>query len=119
MADIARRSLNKFTYAPVRPSDEDRRAGTILKTRRGLDKIAFASALRLTSEECSAVKADLGADSTPEIIDALTSIFEASASGGRGRHAWRRLSLVPTTALERSPSKLNRGDLRIRSVYDS
>jgi hypothetical protein len=99
MADIARRSLNKFTYAPVRPSDEDRRAGTILKTRRGLDKIAFASALRLTSEELQAVKAELGAHGSPEVIGALTAIYEASAAGGRARQAWKRLSVVPANAL--------------------
>ncbi len=59
MANIARRSLNKVTYAPIRPSAEDERSGVIANRRRALDKIVFANALHTTAAEIETVKATL------------------------------------------------------------
>ena len=51
MAEFARRSLTKVTYAPIRPSEEDQRSGVMERRQRGLEKAGFAGALRVQARE--------------------------------------------------------------------
>jgi len=97
MVDISRRSLNKFTYAPIRPSSEDERAGTIAKRRRGLEKVVYAGALKTRADEIEAVKATVAR--SRDSVAALDAIRDATSRGGTARAGWRALALVPATAL--------------------
>jgi hypothetical protein len=59
MADIVRRSLDKVTYAPIKPSPEDERSGAILMRRRALDKVVYAGALQARPDEIEGAKASV------------------------------------------------------------
>lgn len=96
MSDIARRSLNKFTYAPIRPSQEDERTGAVAKRRRGLDKVVYTGALKARPEEITAAKAAAGRNR--EVVAALDAIQKATTRG-TARAGWRELSNTPVEAL--------------------
>jgi hypothetical protein len=89
MVDIARRSLDKFTYAPIRPSPEDEDSGAVIMRVRGLDKVAFASALQARADEVVAIGS--GGDGAGPAGDALGVILEATAPGAP-RETWRKVA---------------------------
>lgn len=99
MKDIARRSINKVTYAPIQPSTEDVRSGAVLQRQRGLDKIVYANSLRATAAEIQAVKDSLNTRTQGDTIAALDAIREVTARGGTARSGWRNLSKTPAAAL--------------------
>jgi hypothetical protein len=93
MVDIARRSLSKFTYAPIHPSEEDQRSGAVLQRQRTLDKVVYAGALKARPEELSAIKAKLrsGPEGRSSGITAIASALDAigAATGReRSRRGW-------------------------------
>jgi hypothetical protein len=85
VADVARRSLDKFTYAPIRPSRADEKAGTVDMRVRGLDKVAFASALQARPDEVAAISS--GGDGAGRVGDVLGVILEATAPAA-ARATW-------------------------------
>jgi hypothetical protein len=89
MADIARRSLDKFTYAPIRPSPADERSGAVERRVRGLDKVAFASALQARPDEAAAISS--GGDGAGRVSEVLGVILEATAPGA-ARVTWHKLA---------------------------
>jgi hypothetical protein len=95
MADIARRTLTKVTYAPVRPSVEDEQSGAVEKRRRGLEKIAYATALRASPDEIAAAKRGLGNDAaarhTKAALDAIGAVSQRRAA----RSGWRNVGATP------------------------
>jgi hypothetical protein len=95
MADIARRSLSKVTYAPIRPSADDERSGAVEKRRRGLDKIAFASALRASADEIAAIKRDLGNDTAGRQTKAALDAIGAASQRATARSGWRDVAGTP------------------------
>jgi hypothetical protein len=99
MADIARRSLPKVTYAPVRPSAEDEQSGALEKRRRGLDKIAFASALRPSAGEIAAAKRMLGDDAGATAAKAALDAIGATSHRPTARRGWRDIAATPAAAL--------------------
>lgn len=99
MADIARRSLHKVTYAPIRPSPEDEATGAIAKRQRGLEKVVFANALHTSTAEIEAVKGTLHPREDRETIAALGVINEATSRGGRARAGWDRLGQTRIEAM--------------------
>ena len=62
MADNARRSLYKVTYAPIKPSEEDRRSGIMERRMRGLEKVTFVASLRATKADIEAARRVIGGD---------------------------------------------------------
>jgi hypothetical protein len=99
MADVARRSLHKVTYAPIRPSAEDERSGAIERRRRGLEKIAFANALRASAAEIAATQRTLGDDEGGRQTSAALDAIAAASRGATARSAWRQLAATPAPAL--------------------
>lgn len=96
--DIARRSLNKVTYAPIRPSEEDEKSGQVAQRRRGLEKVVFANSLHTSPAEIEAVKNSL--DGGPgTTVAALDAIGQVVARGGTSRTAWQALSEVPAQGI--------------------
>ena len=89
MADVARRSLTKITYAPIRPSAEDERSGAMGKRLRGLDKIAFASALRASVEEVEAAKRGLEDDGAGRRTKAALDAIAAMSHRPTARSGWK------------------------------
>jgi hypothetical protein len=96
MADIARRSLDKFTYAPVRPSAADEESGAVVKRIRGLDKMAFASALQARPDEVASIGA--GGDGAGRVGEVLGVILEATAPAA-SRATWRKVADVSAEGL--------------------
>src|SRR5215472_8142597 len=89
MVDIARRSLDKFTYAPIRPSSADDESGAAAMRVRGLDKVAFASALQARPDEVAAISS--GGDGAGQVSKVLSVILEATAPAA-ARATWRKLA---------------------------
>ncbi len=96
--DIARRSLTKVTYAPIRPSAADEQSGRVAQRRRGLEKVVFANALHTSPAECDAAKNSLDG-SSPTTVQALDAIAAVVARRGTARTAWQALSLVPAQSV--------------------
>src|SRR3982751_6031226 len=97
MADVSRRSLNKFTYAPIKPTAEDERSGAVERRRRGLEKVAFVNALRIRPDELEALR-------TPPIRDeqwtaALEAIRKATKRDASAREGWHELGKIPAGVL--------------------
>src|SRR3954447_2514205 len=96
MADIARRSLDKFTYAPIRPSPADQDSGAVNRRVRGLDKMAFASALQARQDEAAAISS--GGDGAGRLSEVLGIILEATGPGA-ARTTWRKVADLPVQDL--------------------
>jgi hypothetical protein len=97
MINIARRSLYKVHYSPIQPSPEDERAGRPEMRNRGLEKIAFASALRATEREVAVVKRSLTASDpqgTEAALDALGGLLNGAARANK-----RIIARTPYAAL--------------------
>jgi hypothetical protein len=109
MSDIARRSISKVTYAPIRPDDSDRDSGAVAKRQRAIEKIAFAAALRVTPQELEALKAAratarsnrserrAAAADQPDILATLGLASQLSSRGARS--AWKALGKTSTAHL--------------------
>jgi hypothetical protein len=96
MTDHARRSLPKATFVSVRPSDEDRRSGAIDKRQRGLEKIAFVTALRASSAEVADARR---AHSDEDVKIGLAAISSTLGSTSRSRSGWKVIARTPAKAL--------------------
>jgi hypothetical protein len=96
MADIPRRSLDKFTYAPIRPSPDDEESGAVDMRVRGLDKVALASALQVRPNEVAAISS--GGDGAGRVGEVLSIILEATAPA-TARATWRKLADLSTQDL--------------------
>jgi hypothetical protein len=99
MPDIARRSLSKFTYAPIHPSPDDHSSGAVARRRRGLDKVVFAGALKARPEEIAAITKKLAGSHAvghhvSGVVAALDAIGAATARE-RSRRGWVALGKVP------------------------
>jgi hypothetical protein len=99
VSEIARRSLSKVTYAPIRPNKEDERSGAVLKRQRGLDKIVFANALAATEAEIDAAKAKVDPNSRDSVGSALDALRGLRLRSGRSRAAWPAIAAIPTDVL--------------------
>jgi hypothetical protein len=75
MATGYRRSLNKVTYAPIRPSAADEASGAVGRRKRGLEKVVYANALHTSVSEIDAVKVTVNPDRDPAVIAALNLRF--------------------------------------------
>ena len=95
VTEVARRSLDKFTYAPVRPTPADEASGSIEMRVRGLDKIAFASALQVRPDEVAAIGS--GGDGTGRVGEVLGVI----SRGHRARRLPRDLAESRRTSRRR------------------
>jgi len=91
MADIARRSLDKFTYAPIRPSSSDEQSGAVNKRVRGLDKMAFATALQARPDEVAAMSS--GGAGAGRLSEVLGIILEATGPAA-ARATWRKVAAL-------------------------
>ena len=98
MADVIRRSIEKVTYAPVHPSPQDESSGAVLMRRRGLEKVAYAAALRAQPSEVAAIKAATAAGVAPGLAGALDAIAAVSGAN-RTPSGWAALGRVPADAL--------------------
>ncbi|HZN17941.1 MAG TPA: hypothetical protein VFB84_07090 [Micromonosporaceae bacterium] len=99
MATGYRRSLNKVTYAPIRPSAADETSGAMGRRKRGLEKVVYANALHTSPSEIDAVKATVSPEQHPGIIAALDAIRGVVARGGTARTGWQSLASVPSDAV--------------------
>ncbi len=99
MATGYRRSLNKVTYAPIRPSAADEASGAVGRRKRGLEKVVFANALHTSPSEIDAVKAMVNPEQQPNVIGALDAIRGVVARGGTARAGWRGLAWTPSEAV--------------------
>src|SRR4051794_26621235 len=96
MADIARRSLDKFTYAPIRPSPADQDSRAVNRRVRGLDQVASASALQARQDEAAAISS--GGDGAGRLSEVLGIILEATGPGA-ARTTWRKVADLPVQDL--------------------
>jgi hypothetical protein len=91
----SRRSLNKVTYAPVRPDDADVESGAILKRKRTLETAAMVRALHVSERETAELKAraadDPGLTAAAEAMGSLA----AAAPSRAGSTIWTALAQVP------------------------
>ncbi|GIH08304.1 hypothetical protein Rhe02_63710 [Rhizocola hellebori] len=95
MATGYRRSINKVTYAPIRPSAADEESGAVGRRMRGLEKVVFTNALHTSQAEIDAVKATLNPGEHEPIIAALNAMREVVARGGASRSGWSTLAATP------------------------
>ncbi|MCL4226571.1 MAG: hypothetical protein KJZ91_19070 [Myxococcales bacterium] len=109
MPTPSRRSVHKVTYASIRADDRDGERGALEKRMRGLEKIAFVSALRATPDELTAA-ARVG---DPDAKEALATIGAAIEGGTRSRTTWRALARTP------APSLVAAGRALVRSRRDA
>ncbi len=85
------RSLYKVTYAPIRPGPDDVPSGAVARLRRGLEKVAFANALRPTAAEAAAA-ARLREEGDPPGAAAALELMAQLADVTKNRGA--RLKLI-------------------------
>lgn len=95
MTTPSRRSVHKVTYASIRPDDRDADRGALGKRQRGLEKIAFVSALRPTPGELLAATRE----GLPEAKEALAAIAATLDTGARSRTTWRMVARTPAPSL--------------------
>jgi hypothetical protein len=98
MGDESRRRLNKVTFTSIQPGPEDIRSGAVEKRMRGLDKIAYASALRTNPSELKSVVGTVDDDLAREGLAALSAALTLDPRP-RSRAGWKVLAKTSVPAL--------------------